>query len=450
MVCTETEDTELRVRVTNLSFLQTEWYVDQLLRQAYESDPLPIKWSRPAYSGEAGTAAFVITRQEIENALRQNNIPLVSFGNYFDINAFTDTLSLRETMENLRNNKNSKITNPFNTGNTQIIPGNLLKLNVDTAAIDWESMHSKPRSSMLINLEGKSVAYRQELMILEILANINDDNWKRSIHFATTIPPNLFMNLQDTNFSLNGLTYQVVPGKPLSGGVNTAATYDNMMNKFRYGGLEENPNIYLDETNRRMISTFRLYFSELINALIEEGENEKALAALNKATTVMPSSAVHYGTDGLLYARAYFNLGETEKAEALIEEIGGRINSNLDWFIRLTPLQISNSLSDIIYYNINPLLLITSIYQENDRDKYNMMVDNILHRAESFYTRGGNYVGDIILREITDNSIRGFYTIPENDTVARASEEEIMKKTLSIMQQYSPKLLEHYSGGQSN
>ncbi len=191
-------------------------------------------------------------------------------------------------MENLRTGQNSNPANPFNTGNTQIIPGNVLSLNVDTAKVDWKALHAKPGDRMYINMGEKSAVYRQELMILEMLSNINDDNWQRPLHFATTITPSLYMNLQNGNFSLNGLSYQVVPGTPLSGGVNTTAAYDNMMNKFRWGGLEENPDIYLDETGRRMLSTFRLYFSQLINALIEEGENEKALAALDKITSMVP------------------------------------------------------------------------------------------------------------------------------------------------------------------
>ena len=442
----ETEGYRTDVRVTNLSFLQTEWYVDQLLRQAYESEPLPIKWSQPAYYGETGTAAFVLTRQEIENVLRQNNIPQVSFGSYYDVNAFSDSLSLKQTMENLREGKNSKINNPFNTGNTQIIPGKLLKLDVDSANVDWKALHSKPSNSMVINLGDKSALYRQELMILEMLSNINDEQWKRPIHFATTITPSLYMNLQESNFSLNGLTYQVVPGTPLSGGVNTAAAYDNVMNKFRFGGLEENPDLYLDETNRRMISTFRLYFTQLVNALLDEGENEKALAVIDKANKVMPSSAVPYGTDGLLFARAYYRLGENEKAEEMINEIRNRINGNLDWFARLKPLQISNTLSDIIYNNINPSLLIAGIYQQYDREMYQVMVDDLLQRAQFFYAQGINYVGDIILREVTDSSVRGFYAVPSGDTITRSLEEETMQKALNLMQQYSPRLLEQYSG----
>lgn len=441
----ETEGFRTDVRVTNLSFLQTEWYVDQLLRPAYESEPLPIEWSQEAYYGEAGSAAFVLTKQEIENVLRQNEIPQVSFGSYYDINAFKDTLSLRQTMENLRKGENSRPKNPFSTGETQIIPGNVLSLNVDSAAVDWETLHAQPDDKMFINLKDKSALYRQELMILEMLSNINDEHWQRPLHFATTITPSLFMNLQESNFSLNGLSYQVVPGTPLSSGVNSARAYDVMMNKFRWGGLEKDPDLYLDETNRRMISTFRLYFTHLVNALIEEGQHDKALAAINKADTMMPSTAVPYSTDGLLFARAYFRLGETEKAEVIINGITDRINGNLDWFTRLKPMQLSNSLSDVIYNNINPILLVTSIYQQYDREKYRVMVDDLLQRAEQFYRQGVSYPGDMILKEITDASVRGYYSVAEGDTISRASEEETMQKALELMQQFSPRLLEQYN-----
>lgn len=440
----ETEGFRTDVRVTNLSFLQTEWYVDQLVRQAYESTPLPIRWTRQQYSGEAGSAAYIITKKEIEDILRKNNIPTVSFGSYYDLKAYRDTLSLSQVMHNLRTGENAKPTNPFSTGDTQIIPGNLLTIDVDTAVVDWKSLAAKPSSRMYINLGSKSALYRQELMILEMLDSLNNANWQRPIHFATTITPSLFMNLQNSNFSLNGLTYQVVPGVPLFDGVNIDAAYENMVNKFRWGGLENDPDIYLDETSRRMLSTFRLYFTQLADALVNAGENEKALSALDKVTTMIPSSVVPYGTDGLLFARAYYRLGETAKAEALISDISGRVNSNLDWFSRLSTLRLSNTLSDVIINNVNPMLLITSIYQQYDKDKYKVMVDDLLQRAQTFYLKGVPYLGDTLLKEITDGSVRGYYSTEAEDTVQKRLEEETMQKALGMMQQFNPRLLEQY------
>src|SRR5690554_4099566 len=249
----ETEGFRTDVRVTNLSFLQTDWYVDQLLRPAYESEPLPIKWSRARYSGDAGSAAFVITRQEIENVLKQSEISPASYASYYDRNAYRDTISLRQTMDNLRTGENATPQNPFSTGSTQIIPGSLLYLDVNSDKVNWEALGAEPTNKMYINLEGKQAVYRQDLMILEMLSNLNDNNWERPIHFATTITPSLYMNLQDTNFSLNGLTFQVVPGSPLNNSVNIDVAYETMVNKFRWGGLEYDQNIYMDETSRRML-----------------------------------------------------------------------------------------------------------------------------------------------------------------------------------------------------
>ena len=278
-------------------------------------------------------------------------------------------------------------------------------------------------------------------MVLELLTNLNDDNWSRPLYYATTITPSLYMNLQDHNFSLNGLAYQVVPGEPLNNGVNLEAAFDNMVNKFRWGGLENDPDIYMDQTSRRMLSTFRLYFTHLVDALVDAGENEKALTALDKITSMIPDSAVSYGTDGVIFARAYYKLGEYEKANELITEIHNRINANLNWFERLKPVQIANTMTDIIYNNVSPLMLVKNIYQQYDKEKYKLLTDDLLQRAQVYYMKGIPYVGDTILREITDSAVKGYYSVPSDDTIRRAEEEEIMQKAMGVMKQFNPRLL---------
>src|SRR5690606_20855839 len=116
------------------------------------------------------------------------------------------------------------------------------------------------------------------------------------IYFATTVDRNLYSSVAN-NLTLEGLTFRVTPGTPLSNGVNTDVAYDNVMNKFRWGGLETNPDIYLDVTSRNMVYTFRMYIAQIIGALIEEGKNDKALALLDKCVTVLPNEALAYGSD---------------------------------------------------------------------------------------------------------------------------------------------------------
>lgn len=438
----ETEGFRTDVRVANAQFMNTEWYIDQMMRQAYESTPLPIKWTREEYWSDSGGGAYVVSKEEIISALKNNNVPPMAYGEYFDTNAYQDSVSLKDLMEKLRTGKYLP-KNPFPTGNTQIIPSSKLYLNVDTTNLNWALFNSKPTEKMFINMKGKSGISRQELMTLEMLSNINDDNWKRPIYFATTIDPALFMNLRNTNFSLTGLAYQVVPGAPQSGGVNTEKAYDNMMNKFRWGGLEKNPNIYLDETCRRMALTFRIYFSQLVEGLIEEGKNEKAIAALDKITSMIPANATPYGNEGIIFARSYYHLGETAKAQALIEQIKHRAEANLAWYERLNPEQVSNTMIDI-YQNANELLLINSVYQQFDSEKYQAGTDALLKRAELYYRNGAHYVGDVILKEITDGSIRSYY-LAEDDTIQQNQAEKLMQKTLQMMQQFSPRLLEQYN-----
>lgn len=444
----EVEGFRTDTRATNMSYLQTEWYVDQMVRQAYESTPLPIKWSQDRYTSDAGSHAYILTKKGIEQILKENNIPAVSYGMYYDQTQFKDTISLRQAMENLRTGTNATPTNPFpSLNNEPIIPGNLLYLDVDSAKVDWASMNSKPTDKMYLNLGDASVTYRQELMLLEMVTNINDDNWKRPIYFATTVDRNLYSSVAN-NLTLEGLTFRVTPGTPLSNGVNTDVAYDNVMNKFRWGGLDTNPNIYLDVTSRNMVYTFRMYIAQLIGALIEEGKNDKALAVLNKCTTALPNEALAYGSDGLLLARYYLELGEQEKAWSLTEKINERIQKNLSWYDRLKPVQMADVGSDLYRNTIEPLLVLNSIYQEYDQAKYQLLASDLLERAKFYYSQGiTTSLADYILQEITNGSIRGYYKT-DVDTTLKTISGDVMQQSLKIMEQYNPRLLEQYNNPQ--
>ena len=472
----EVEGFRTDVRVANLAFLQTEWYIDQLLYPLRESTPVPIEWRRTQYSDSERTRAHVITRQELEDGLRRTGRQPHEFSRFFDLNAFRDTISLSETLEELRYGR-SHPANPFNVGSTQVIPGDLLYIDVPVDYVNWESMHARPSDRMTISLEGHSFVSLQQLMQMEMINNINNDNWEREIHFASTVGSSLYLNLHNTNnLSLVGMTLQIVPGEPLSGGVNIHRAFDNMVNHFRFGGLEYDPTIYFDETARRMITTFRWNFIQLINALIEEEMYDKARIALDRAVTAMPGSAVPYGRDGIMFARALFMIGEEEKAEALLSEIIPRMHQNLNWFQRLRPHQIASTMHDIYRNNLNPLLLATRIYQQFNLEQYQYMVDDLLLRAQSFYQSGVPSLGDMILHEITDDAIRTYMierriailqaeaqlglsviTTEEDmerfhDLVDELMEESaqaqvastVMDQTLRMMQIFSPRLFEHY------
>lgn len=285
-------------------------------------------------------------------------------------------------------------------------------------------------------------------MILEMLNNINKDNWKRPIYFATTVGSDMYLNLKDKHFMLEGLAYRITPGEINPTGVNTEVAYDNMVNKFQWGGID-NPKVYLDENNLRMCKTFRIMFNELIAALINEGKDDKALTALDYCLKVIPASTVPMGGESVSFADAYFAIGQPEKAEAVIKIILDRSEESLNWFHRLKPDQMAGSTSDI-RNNFDNLLRIAMVYQQHgDMAKYKALIEKLQGYAQLYFTNRVPALGNYALKNITDTSVRGYY-ISDKGSENQKIEEELAQQSMQLMQQFSPALLKEYTSQSSN
>lgn len=115
---------------------------------------------------------------------------------------------------------------------------------------------------------------------------LQTNNFERPMYYAITVSPDQFVNL-DGYFEQTGLAYQVVP-KNANKAVNTDKMYDNVMNKFKWGGVDK-PGVYIDENVMRMCKSYRMMlFNKLAEALVKEGKNDKALEVLDKCMQVLP------------------------------------------------------------------------------------------------------------------------------------------------------------------
>ena len=441
----EVEGFRTDVRVTNLTFLTTDWYIDQMRRRAYASDALPVTWAKQQYSGDAGTHAYVISRQQIENALQDGNVSPAHYGLYYDTNSFKDTLSLNQVLENIKTGTSTP-ANPF-IESAPVIPTRVLSLDIDSAHVDWRRLNTPPTGKMHINLGNKRMLNRSELMVLELINSVNNDNWNRPVYFATTVAPDLFMNLQH-NFSLEGIAYRLTPGQP-SQPVNTPVAYDNFMHKFRWGGIDKDATVYLDEENRNMIAILRTYAVRLVDTLISEGKNDMAADVLDKCVASMPREAVPYGMEGISMANAYYRLGKEDKAAELLAPIDRRIKQNLRWFGHLKPQQIADSVYDV-YSNLDQLLTATSIYLEYDPAQYPANVGFLLDTARFYYVSGLSRLGDFILQESIHAALRAHYTHTSSGTPLRpypgndSLERDAVNRIVEMMRRYSPELAEKY------
>jgi hypothetical protein len=347
----ETEGFRTDARTCNLSYLQTDWYIDQMKRPAYDSPSLPISWDRMEYV--EGTNDVVYVRPEYKKqvdelyaeaekqALKGNTESLVNIKAEFGDNPY----ELKNILKYWVRNKNE---------NLHVIPTDSIVIKVDKEAVRKSGMMIPGDSIpdyMHISLKGKRALYKNELMMLEMLS---EANWERPIFMAISVGRENYLGL-DNHFVQEGLTYRITPFDTSKTGikVDSEKMYDNLMHKFRFGGIDH-PGIYLDENAMRMCYSHRRLFATLVSQLLKEGKNDKALKALDYAEKVIPATNVPYeyinGADEM--AEAYYRLGEADKGDAIMKALLDKSVEYITWYLSLDYQRFTLSAGEILYQHL--------------------------------------------------------------------------------------------------
>ena len=165
----------------------------------------------------------------------------------------------------------------------------------------------------------------------------------------TILDPNQFVRL-DPYFQKTGLAYRLVPFSTRAEGarpINTEKMYDNVMNRFKWGGADK-PGVYLEENTMRMCKSYRMYvFGELAQALIREGKRDKALAVADKAMKVLPAVNVPLDYSAIAIGETYMALGKKDKGEPILDAIVENSLRNIRWYVRLKPAQFASIREDL-------------------------------------------------------------------------------------------------------
>lgn len=346
----EVEGVRTDVRVCNTSYLQTDWYTDQMKKQAYESAPLPITWTREQYVQGKRDAAYVFP-------LTEEAIDLNTALNFVrsDDPKFKKLHGIAQELD--------------------YIPSETLIYKVDSVAGEkvLEGDTTGLLKEMTIDLKGKNALGKQELTILDMLQT---NNFERPMYFAITVSPDQFVNL-DGYFEQTGLAYQIVP-KNANKAVNTEKMYDNVMNKFKWGGVDK-PGVYIDENVMRMCKSYRMMlFNKLAEALVSEGKKDKALAVLDKSMQVLPPENVPLDYTALATAELYYMLGQNQKAEDIYTVIADNAMRNVNWIFRLRPAQMATAIGDLEQNLaiLQQVLLVSKKYNPEFGKKYQEEFDN--------------------------------------------------------------------------
>ena len=385
----DTENVRTDARVCNLSYLQTDWYIDQMIRPAYDSPSLPITWNRLEYC--AGTNEYVTVDPSLKSQVIQlyKDQPVEAAAQFGE-----EPFELKNILKNWVRTKNSEL---------HVIPTDTVYVTIDKEAVRKSVMMMAADSipdRMVISLKGKSALYKGDLMMLEMIAGCN---WTRPIYVATTVGSDNYMNLGE-HFVQEGLANRITPFRtyytndrgdlvPMEGTkqFDTEKTYDNMMNKYKYGGIDK-PGIYLDETVMRMCYTHRRLMSLLAVNLLDEGKTDKVKAVLAKAEKEIPAYNVphDYQSGSLDLARAYAGTDQKKKAQELIDELWKKSSQYLQWYCSLDGTRFSSSQREcmIQLYIMNQLL---NLEDQVDAKKSEQMEKQLQALSELYYSKGGSF-----------------------------------------------------------
>ena len=380
-------------RVCNLSYLQTDWYIDQMKRPAYDSPALPINWSRLEYC--AGTNEYVT----VEPALKESVQALYDTYPEEAAKMFGDNpYELKNVLKYWVRNDVSKEQKEvmkllLGDTDTHVIPTDTVYVTIDKEAVKKSGMLMAADSipdRMVISLKGKRALYKGDLMMLELIANCN---WTRPIYVALTVAEDNYMNLGD-NFVQEGLVNRITPfttNAPGAKNFDSKRTYDRMMNKFRFGGLDK-PGIYLDETVMRMCWTHRRAFVNLAMNLVNEGEDKKAANVLAYLDKNIPeyNVPVNYQSGSLDEARVYAHLGQKQKAMDMFKKLFNNSYQYAAWYCGLEDFRFVSAQRDALlhFYIMNQILVEANDINEKWAKTQQVRMNGLL---QLYRSKGGSF-----------------------------------------------------------
>ena len=318
----EVEGVRTDVRVINLSYLSADWYIEQMENKAYESEPVKMTLTKDQY--QQGKREIVYLYDRVKE--------------HIDLKEAIDFIAMDKIQMQLL----PGISDPI-----YYLPQHKFKFGADSLLVFTNgtikpNMAEKyvPEMKWEIN---RNYIIKNHLMAFDFLAT---NNWERPICYAITVGSDNYLGLEDY-FELNGMAYRVIPaytrdGIGFAGGINSTRMYENMMDKFKWGGVEDN-DVYLDENCLRMLSNMRNNFGNLAKALIREGKPDSAEQVMERCMELFPDERIPYDLYMLALVENYYDIGKPENAQEIAKVILENTYNDLDYFLSLES-QYSGSL----------------------------------------------------------------------------------------------------------
>lgn len=372
------------VRIVNTSLFQTDWYIDDMKKKAFTSDPIPSQLTHDKYTyGTRDVIAFQETKEDT-----------------VDIKTWMDWVESENPITKVELNSGQMIGS---------FPSKIIRVPVDKEAVLRNGVVAPEDAHLIvpyidIKLSGDFV-YKNRLLMLDIIAN---NNWERPIYFSGGAFGNDDYLWMKDYLQLDGVVYKLVPIRtPVDprnpfdmGRIDGDKMYDIVMS-WDWGNSGE-PYVYHDTETRRNGITYRSNLARLSETLIREGKKEKAENILDLAMKKMPVEYFEYYSLVEPFAAGYYQLDKTAKAREVYEAVSGKLKEYIKYYGGMD-LQSQGEMIEDIYSKLNQYESLVELTYTFDTPEYYAQQKeeflNHLNPFKGFFARVGIDIDKEFLRQ---------------------------------------------------
>ena len=316
----EIENHRTDVRTINTSLLATDWYMDQMKRKAYKSDPILSNLTHKQYA--FGNRDY-IKHESLIDSVRWD---LKDFMNW--ISSDNKRTKYKFLLEQYGYEKEDLENVPLFTQNMIYYPTNKLRFYVNKENVIKSGIINPSEIDKIVDYIDIDIPtsglYKNQILMLDILSK---NDWERPIYFTGgSYKDSEYIWMKDY-LQLDGLVYKLVPIKtPINeenpyqmGRIEPNRMYD-IVKKWEWGN-SESPEIYHDPETRKNSISFRGNLHRLAEEFIKAGDYEKAAEMIELNFEKMPLDYFEYYSLSEPYISSYYKIGEAEKAQKLFKKL---------------------------------------------------------------------------------------------------------------------------------